>query len=143
MAHRNRVFVVVLGLALATACGRPDDGGPIGSPAPTAVSCEDAARLRERAADERRLALETTSDQEKVIAGNRAVFYTSLAITADLKCNVSSTEADVALARALAAAGKAGATRSFYERAVLWTEAGVAASEAVSLLMEQLSSSPK
>lgn len=87
MAHRNRVFVVVLGLALATAFGRPDDVGPVGSPAPTAVSCEDAARLRERAADVRRLALETTSDQVKVIAGNRAVFYTSLAITADLKCN--------------------------------------------------------
>jgi len=56
---------------------------------------------------------------------------------------LSSIEADSALARALATAGKAGETRSFYERAVLWSEAGVAASEAVSLLMEQLSSSPK
>jgi hypothetical protein len=137
MAHPNRIFVVVLGLTLATACDRPNDVGPIGSPAPTAVTCADAAQLRKRAADERRQTVETTSDQEKIIAGSRAAFYMSLAITADLKCKVTSTEADATLTRALAAAAKAEGTRSFYESAVLWAEAGMAASEAVSILMEQ------
>lgn len=143
MEYRNRTLMAVLGLALATACGRPNAMAPVGAPAPTAVSCADAAALRQRVADERRQAVETTSDQEKIIAGNRAAFYMSLAITAELKCKVTSTEADATLELALAAAGKAEGARSFYESAVLWTEAGVAASEAVSILMAQLSSSAK
>ena len=136
-----RMLVAALGLALAIACDRPNDVGPANSPAPAAVTCADAPQLRQRALDERRLSVGTTSDQEKIVAGSRATFYMSLAIIADLKCKVTSAEADATLTRALAAARKTEGTRSFYERAVLWTEAGVTASEAISMFLQQLSTS--
>ena len=112
------------------------------SPAPIAVACADASQLRQRALEDRRRRDETTSDQEKIVAGNRAIFYASLAIIADLKCQVTLAEADEALKPAFEAARKAEATHSFYERAVHWGEAGFVATQVVSMLMKQLPPPP-
>lgn len=138
MAYRHRTFVVVVCLALVTACDRSGDVGPVGSPVPTAVICGDAPQLQQRALDARRQHAETTSDQATIISGSRATFYLSLATIADLKCTVASADADAALTQALAAARRAEETGSFYESAVQWTEAGMSATDAVSLLLEQL-----
>lgn len=140
MAHRSGIFVVVLSLALSAACDRPADERPIATsaPAPTTVSCGDAAQLRQRALDERLQHVDATSDQQKVLAGSRASFYMSLANIADLKCKGTSAEADAMLEKALTSARGADGAASFYEAAIGWTEAGVAASEAVSMLIESL-----
>jgi predicted negative regulator of RcsB-dependent stress response len=63
------------------------------SPAPTAVNCGDAAELGQKALDGRRQRDEANSDQEKIVASNRATLYASLAIIADLKCKHSLPEA--------------------------------------------------
>jgi hypothetical protein len=76
-------------------------------------------------------------------ARNRATFYTSLATIADLKCKVTLTEADEALKPAFDAARKAEASRSFYQGAVQWSEAGFIATQVVPMLMKQLSAPPK
>ena len=112
------------------------------SPAPTAVNCGDAAELAQQAGDGRRQRDETNSDQERIVASNRATFYASLAIIADLKCKLSLPEADEALKPAFAAAGKAEATNSFYERAVWWGDAAFLATQVVSTLMKQLPAPP-
>lgn len=93
------------------------------SPAPTAVSCTDAPQLRQRAVDDRRLSDELKSDHERIYIGNRASFFASLAIIADLKCRVTLAEADEALKPAFEAARKAEATRSMHERAFAWGKA--------------------
>src|SRR5688572_10454989 len=67
------------------------------SPAPTLVNCGDAAELGETALEGRRQRDETSSDQEKVVASNRATYFASLAIIADLKCKVTLPDADEAL----------------------------------------------
>jgi hypothetical protein len=99
--------------------------------------------LRQRAANERRQVAETTSDQARIVGGSRASFYMSLASVADLKCRVASTDADAALNVALTAARRAAAAGTFYASAVRWTEAGVAASQAVSTFIGQLPASPE
>jgi len=111
-------------------------------PAPTAVNCGDAPQLKQRALDDRRQSDETNSDQEKIVTRNRAVFYASLAIIADLKCRVTLAEADDALKPAFDAARKAEATRSFYERAEHWGEAGFVATQAIPMLLQQLAVPP-
>lgn len=140
--YRSTILIAVLGvvLALAAACDRADAVVPPNAPAPTAtaptaVACADAAQLEQRARDERGKNFSATSDQEKVLAGSRATFYGSLAVAAGLKCKGTSAEADAALAQALDAARKAEEASTFYESAVQWTKAGVAANEAVSLLV--------
>lgn len=138
MAHRNGILVAVLGLTLAAACDQSSDVGPVNPPAPSEVTCADAPQLRQRALDARVQRVETTSDQGKIVAGSRAGFYTSLAVVADLKCTVTSAEGDAALTLALTAARNAEGAGSFYETAVLWTEAGVAASDAVSEFVAEL-----
>jgi len=143
MARPSRIIVAVLGFAAIAACDGANKGGSDYSPAPTAVDCADAPQLRQRALDARRQSVETTSDQEQIVAGNRATFYASLAIIADLKCKVTLAEADEALKPAFDAARKAEATRSFYEEAVHWGEAGFIATEVVPMLMKQLSAPPK
>jgi hypothetical protein len=92
--------------------------------------------------DDRRQHDETNSDQERIVAGNRATFYASLAIIADLKCQVTLAEADEALKPAFDAARKAEATRSFYERAVWWGEAGFIVTQVVPMLIKQLPAPP-
>jgi hypothetical protein len=143
MPRRSRIIVAVLGLATIAACDDANKGGSDRTPTPTAVNCADAAQLRQRALDDRRQSVETKSDQEKIVAGNRATFYSSLAIVADLKCKVTLAEADEALKPAFDAARKAEATRRFYERAVHWGEAGFIASQVVPMLMKQLPVPPK
>lgn len=139
------VSLALAGLVAITACDGANKGGSDyarPSPAPTAVNCADAAQLRQRALDDRRQSDETNSDQEKIVTGNRATFYASLAIIADLKCKVTLAEADEALKPAFDAARKAEATRSFYERAVQWGEAGFIVTQAVPMLMKQLPAPP-
>ena len=137
MARRSRIIVAVLGLVAITACDGANKGRSDYSPAPTAVNCADASQLRQRALDDRRQRVETRSDQEKIVAGNRATFYASLAIIADLKCKVTLPEADEALKQAFDAARKAESTDSFYKRAVWWGEAGFIATQVVSILMKR------
>jgi hypothetical protein len=100
------------------------------------VNCADAAQLRQRALDDRRRSDETNSDQEKIVSGNRATFYASLAIIADLKCQMTLPEADEALQPAFDAARKAESTHSFYESAVWWGEAGFIATQVIPMLMK-------
>ena len=132
------VFPILAGLVAITACARTNNVSARSSPPPTAVACADASQLRQRALDDRRQRDETTSDQERIVTGSRATFYASLAIIADLKCQVTLAEADEALKLAFEAARKAEATHSFYERAVHWGEAGFIATEVVSMLTKQL-----
>lgn len=107
-------------------------------PAPTAVSCTDAPQLRQRAIDDRRQRAELDSDHERIYIGNRANFFASLAIVADLKCKVTLAEVDEALKPAFEAARKAEATRSMYERALSWGEADFIATQVIALLVRQL-----
>lgn len=143
MTDRNSLFATIVALTVTAACDRPGGPGPTGSPVPTAVACADAPRLRQRAAEEQLQVAETTSDQTRIVGASRASFYVSLAIVADLKCRVASADADTALSAALAAARSAEAAGTFYETAVRWTEAGVAASQAVSALIGQLPAPPE
>ena len=135
------VSSALAGLLAIIACDGANRGGPLSAqtaPAPTAVNCGDAPQLRQRALDDRRRSDETKSDQEKIVSGSRATFYAALATIADLKCKVTLTEVDEALKPAFDAARKAEATRSFYERAVHWGEAGFLAAEIVPMLTKQL-----
>jgi hypothetical protein len=141
---RLRALALALAVLVAiTACGdkgSTDDAAP--SPAPTAVSCADAPQLRQRAVDDRRESDERTSDQEKIYIGNRAGFFASLAIIADLKCEVTLAEADEALKPAFDAARKAEGTRSMYERAFRWGQAAFIATQVIALLVQQLPAPP-
>jgi len=135
-------FVSLAGLVAIAACGRAKADSSY-SPAPTAVNCADAPQMRQRALDDRRRGIETSSDQEKIVAGNRATFYASLATIADLKCRVTLVEADEALKPAFDAARKAEATTSVYEQAVQWNDAGFIATQVVPMFLKQLSAPPK
>jgi hypothetical protein len=143
MARQNQIVGVVLGIVIIAACDVATQSGSDHAPAPSAVNCPDAPQLRQRALDDRRGSVETRSDQEKIVALSRATFYASLATIADLKCKVTSGEADEALKLAFDAARKAEATRGFYESAGYWGEAGFIASQVVPTLMKELSAPPK
>jgi hypothetical protein len=131
-------------LVALTACG---NGSNVttdyrrASPAPTTVSCTDGPQLRQRAIDDRRRADELKSDHERIYTGNRATFFASLAIIADLKCRVTlaeADEADEALKPAFEAARRAEDTRSMYRKAFAWGEAGFIATQVSALLIQQL-----
>jgi len=109
---------------------------------PTEVRCADAAQLRQGAADDRRRGAALKSDQQRISADNRANFFASLAVIADLKCKVTVVEADEALRPALDAARKAETARGFYEAAHLWNHATFTASEVASLLTQRLPGGP-
>ena len=111
-------------------------------PVPTAVSCGDASQLRQHAVDERRRRAGQTSDQEKITIGSRASFLASLAIIAELKCRVTGSNVDEVLKPAFAAAHKAEESDSFYERAVGWGDANAIATDAITVLTQQLPASP-
>lgn len=128
-------------LVTLAACGSdPSLARP--APAPAAVSCLDAPQLRQRGNDDRRHSVERKSDQEKIYIGNRANFYASLAIIADLKCKVPLAGVDDALKPALEAARKAETTRSLYEMAQRWGEAAFIAAQVVALQVQQLPAPP-
>ena len=135
-------FMCLAGLVASAACDRAKADSDH-SPAPTTVNCADAPQLRQRALDDRRRSIEMSGDQEKVIAGNRATLYASLAVIADLKCRVTLAEADEALKPAFDAIRKAEAPGSFYEQTVRWNEAGFIATQVVQIFLKQLSAPPK
>jgi len=137
---RLLALISVLATSVAvTACG---GGAAPAAPAPTAVGCGDAPQLRQRAIDDRRQSAELSSDQERIYVGNRANFFASLAIIADLECKVAPAAADEALKPAFEAARKAESTRSMYERAFRWGEADFIASQVIDRLIPQLVSGP-
>ena len=143
---RTQALTVAMPVLVAlAACG---DGNAATSdlppvlPAPTAVRCADAPQLKQRAVDDRRRSAERSSDQEKIYIGNRANFYASLAIVADLECKVTFAEADKALIPAFEAARKAEATNSMYERALRWSEADFVAAQTAQLLIQALPTPP-
>ena len=128
--------LTLAGLLAITACEGAAKGKSDSATAPTAVNCVDAPQLRQRALDDRRRRDEANSDQEKIVSSSRATFYASLAVIAGLKCTVTLAEADEALKPAFDAARKAEATRSFYERAVHWGDAGFIATQVIPMLMK-------
>jgi hypothetical protein len=133
------VSSALAGLVVIAACDGPNTGVDASrSAAPTAVNCADASGLRQQALDARRQREETSSDQTRIVAGNRASFFASLATIADLKCRGTLPEADEALKPALEAARKAEAADSFYERAAQWTEASYIAAQVVGMLTKRL-----
>lgn len=124
-------------LVTLTACARTG-ANPPSTTVPTAVSCMDAPQLRQRATEDRRKSDTSKSDHDKIVMGNRAGFFASLANIADLKCKVKIPEADEALKPAFEAARKAEVSRSTYERAQRWSEAAFIASEVTALQIQQL-----
>ena len=138
-----RAFPLALSLVAFTACGNKSVSDyPPPSPAPTVVSCADAPQLRQRAVEDRRQSEELNSDHEKIYVGNRASFFASLAIIADLKCKVTLVEADEALKPALEAARKAEDASSMYERAFRWSEADFIATQVIALQIQKLPAKP-
>jgi hypothetical protein len=107
---------------------------------PTEVHCGDAAQLRQRAADYRSQSTALEGDQERVTLGGRANFLSSLALIADLKCNVTGVDSDETLRSAFDAAHKALAAGRFYEAADLWNQATFNATQVASALTRQLAS---
>ena len=101
---------------------------------PTAVNCGDAAQLRERVASDRTQVAQSRSDHERISVGSRANFLATLAVIADLKCTVTSTEADDLLKPALEAARRAAENDSVYEKTRGFIDAHFAATRAVALL---------
>jgi hypothetical protein len=140
MLKRTSVVALVV-LAAVTACNNggsaTGDYAPL-SGIPTAVSCADSRELAEKAVADRKRSDASKSDQERIYVGNRASFFASLAIIADLKCRFVSPAADEALKPAFEAARKAEATRSTYEMAYRWGEADYIASQAIALLVQQI-----
>jgi hypothetical protein len=134
---------IVLGVVTIAACGVAEKGRSDQPPPPSAVSCQDAAQLRQRAADDRRLSVGSSSDQDKVVAGSRATFYAALATVAALKCEVTMPAADEALQPAFDAARTAHAAGTFYEEAVQWGDAAFVTTQVVPMLVQQRAGQPK
>jgi hypothetical protein len=103
---------------------------------PAAVSCTDAPQFRQRAAEDRRKSEASKSDHDKIVLGNRAGFFASLANIADLKCKV--TISDETLKPAFEAARKAEVSRSTYERAQQWSAASFIATEVIAQQIRRL-----
>ncbi|TVP51074.1 MAG: hypothetical protein EA350_00300 [Gemmatimonadales bacterium] len=144
----NRVFLVgaLTALTALWACdsqGHAASGdAPVAQP-PREVACADAPQLRQRAVDDRRLVESSRSDQERILVGSRATFFTSLAILADLGCSVPLADADQPLGAALEAARQAEEERSFYVAANLWTEANFQTAQAIALLIRKRTADPE
>ena len=130
------LFLALATLGTLTACARAANTPP--TTVPVAVSCTDAPQFRQRAAEDRRKSEATKSDHDKIVVGNRAGFFASLANIADLKCKVRISEADEALKQAFEAARKAEVSRSTYERAQRWSEAAFIATEVIAQQIQQL-----
>lgn len=138
----SRTLCLALGsLVTLTACARTGANAPP-TTVPAAVSCTDAPQLRQRAADDRRKSETSKSDHDKIVSGNRAGFFASLARIADLKCKVTIAEVDEALKPAFVAAREAEVSRSTYERAQRWSEAAFIATEVIGLQIRQVPGSP-
>ena len=116
--------------------GEATSGSP--APLPTAVNCVDTFTLKAHAADARRRIAEQTGDRARIISGSRAKFLASLAVVAELRCQATAGEVEALLQKALEVGRGAEATRSEYEAARGWTEADLAAADAIALLIRQL-----
>lgn len=137
----RRLFLTLTTLVALTGCARAGLQPP-STVVPAAVSCVDAPQLRQRAVDDRRKSDASKSDHDKIVMGNRAGFFASLANVADLTCKVKISEADEALKPAFEVARKAEVSRSTYERAQRWSEAAFIATGVISQLIQQLPSAP-
>jgi hypothetical protein len=133
---RFRALTLVLATVSLSACGTAVS--PAVSVTPTTVGCTDAARLKQQSIDDRRRSDELKSDHERIYIGNRAGFFASLAIVADLTCLVTLADAEASLTPALEAARKAETTRSMYERAFRWSEANFIASQVIAKQIQRL-----
>ena len=142
-----RVRTVLLALAVLVSIAGCDGPAAVSvelmeapsSAIPATVSCGDAGQLRHRAANDRTQVGQSRSDHERISVGSRANFLATLAVIADLKCKVTSTEADDVLKPALEAARKAEENNGIYEKTRGFNDANFAATRAVALLTERLS----
>jgi len=140
---RLRSLLLTLAALVAFAsCGSGTRDYPPHFPTPTTVTCADAPQLKRRGVDDRSQSNELNSDHEKIHVGNRASFFASLAIIADLKCRVTLAAADEALKPALEAARKAENSKSMYERAFRWGEADFIATHVIALMIQELPAPP-
>jgi hypothetical protein len=72
-------------------------------------------QLRQRAAEERRLGKESSSDQTRLLLASRANFLASVAVVAELQCAATTdNEATEALQEAMQMARAADGTAGFY-----------------------------
>jgi hypothetical protein len=139
--RRHTWYALLAVLAAVSAC---DGGGQAPSRSssmplpPTVVGCADAPQLGQTAADDRRVSGESRSDQERIVLGNRAGFFVSLAIIAELRCSVLSVQADEPLRAALEMARQAEDESGFYESAFRWAEANFLASQVIALLIREV-----
>jgi hypothetical protein len=134
-------FLIVAAVAMLTGCGADGegmDGATAAISVPNASSCGDASQWRQRAVETRSEALELSSEQARITYGNRANFFASMAVAADLQCIVSLNDGDLAIEAALDAARTAESARSFYERTIHWGEAQFAANGAIELLVQRI-----
>ncbi len=131
------LYLALATLGTLTACARAGVNPPP-TAVPAAVSCTDAPHFRQRAVEDRRKSEASKSDHDKIVVGNRAGFFASLANIADLTCKVTATEADSALKPAFEAARRAEVSRSTYERAQRWSEAAFIATEVIAQQIQQL-----
>jgi len=106
---------------------------------PEKVSCADASGLRQRASDDRRQVDALRSDHQRIVLGNRANFFASLAVIADFMCRGSLPGLDARLKPAFDAARRADETKSAYEKARKWSEADFIATEAIAAFVQQTS----
>ncbi|CAN5867808.1 hypothetical protein BH23GEM9_BH23GEM9_29480 [soil metagenome] len=138
---RSGFLSCIAAVAVLTACGADGEatgGASAAIAVPNAAGCSDASQWRQRAAEARSEALESSSDQARINFVNRANFLASMAVAADLQCIVNLNDSDQALEAALDAARSAESTRSFYEQTIRWGEAHHAANGAIELLVQRL-----
>jgi hypothetical protein len=137
---RRRARLITAALLVLVACEAGDDStSDIDASLPlTSVVCTDAPQLRQWSRDYRSQSDDVASDQRTITIGERANFFASLAIIADLKCRTTVVEADEALASALEAARKAQDAPNFYTTAVSWGRANFAAAQVIDLLVQNL-----
>jgi hypothetical protein len=141
MLATRSLLLISAALFVTAACTQGEAVGASVPPLPTTVSCAEAPRLKQDAANARRGTGAVTGDRAQIINGNRAKFLASLAAIAQLKCKANAAEVDALLGKALEVGHVAGTTNSQYEAAQRWTEADLIATDAIALLISQLPAS--
>jgi hypothetical protein len=135
-------FLLAAAFLVVAGCDGTNDAAPGVIPAATAVTavaCGDAPALRDRALEHRRHGEVVTSDQERIVLGSRAALLASLATIADLRCVVTSAEADETMGPLFAAILTADGASSFYQRTAALTDANFRATQAIEFLVRELS----
>jgi hypothetical protein len=138
---RPGILSCIAAIAVLAGCA-PDGEAPGGTSSAIAVrdatGCDEAAHWRQRSAEARSQGLQSSGDQARTNHINRANFFASMAVAADLQCIVTSDEGDQPIAAALEAARNAEAARSFYEQTRHWGEAHHAALQAIEVLVQRI-----